>query len=67
MPQVRILAGTAGTDLVPGEVRTLPGPEAAQLVAEGRAELIREVPTELADVRRTRSRTRTASYGESDG
>ena len=58
MPQVRILAGTAGTDLVPGEVRTVSGPDASQLVAEGRAELIREVPAETADVRRTRTRSR---------
>lgn len=46
MPRVRILAGLAGTDLSPGEVRDLPADEVQRLVAAGRAELIRsEVPT----------------------
>jgi hypothetical protein len=60
MPQVRILAAPTGTDLVPGEVRTLAGAEAQQLIAEGRAELIRETPTETTDVHRTRSRNRVS-------
>lgn len=57
MATVRILAGTAGTDLVPGEVRTIPGDQASQLIAEGRAELVREVPVETTASHRTRTRT----------
>lgn len=63
MPEVRILAGTYGTDLVPGEVRHLPGPEASQLISEGRAELVRDHQSETADVRRTRVRTRGLADG----
>lgn len=42
MPRVRILAGLAGSNERPGEVRDMTGPEAQQLVAEGRGELVRE-------------------------
>jgi hypothetical protein len=56
MPRVRILAGDVAGTLVPGEVRDLPGPQASQLVAEGRAELIREDQSEQAITRRTRHR-----------
>lgn len=63
MPRVRILAGTAGTDLRPGEVRDVSALEAEQLLAEGRAELVRgerlyETPEGSVSTVRTRHRPR---------
>ena len=64
MPRVRILAGLAGTDLSPGEVRDLSADEAQRHIAAGRAELIRsEAP---ATPERATSRERTARKSEKE-
>lgn len=59
MPTVRILAGLAGVPYQPGEELTLPADVAKQLVAEGRAELVRGAGIETPE-RAVTEKTRRA-------
>lgn len=54
MPRVRILAAVAGESRTPGEVLELPGNEASALIAQQRAELVRDEPVERTTAGSTR-------------